>query len=211
MRATQTATKTAKNTPKGSGAVRIIGGEWRGRKLSVITSEGLRPTGDRVRETLFNWLMHKTYDIRCLDAFAGSGALGFEALSRGAKHCTFIEKSTPASKQLSSNLAMLKCTKATVLNQDCLTILKQPCNDPFDLIFLDPPFNKGLLAPCLEHLLTQQWLADHAYLYIEAEKDLHLPLSDQFAVLKHKTSGAVQSWLLCFSQQSVNEQEPPTC
>lgn len=157
------------------GQIRIIGGQWRGRKLPVRDSEGLRPTTDRVRETLFNWLMPVIQDARCLDCFAGSGALGLEALSRYASSATLIELDKANSRQLTENLSRLQAQDATVINTNTLTYLEQP-GTPFDIIFLDPPFRKDLLSNTVKLLEQNQWLADECWIYIESE--VESPLSD---------------------------------
>ena len=124
-----------------SGQIRIIGGLWRGRKLPVLNSEGLRPTTDRIKETLFNWLMFDVNERRCLDLFAGSGSLGFEALSRGASQVVMVEKDHQVAQQLSQNLARLPQAPATVVNTDAMRYLASSAT-PFDLVFLDPPFHQ---------------------------------------------------------------------
>lgn len=131
-----------KPKPVSMGQIRIIGGQWRGRKLPVRDSEGLRPTTDRVRETLFNWLMPVIRDANCLDCFAGSGALGIEALSRYAASATLIELDKHNARQLSENLAQLKIHNAQVINANTLTYLANS-GTPFDVVFLDPPFIKA--------------------------------------------------------------------
>lgn len=148
--------------------LRIIGGQWRSRRLSFPAIEGLRPTLDRIRETLFNWLQHEVEGARVLDAFAGSGALGFEALSRGAKEVFFLEKSSAAATQLKSNLTLLKATNAQVWTGDSLIWLEQNTTE-FDLVFLDPPFHQGLLQSAIELLE----LKAGALVYVEHEPELH--------------------------------------
>jgi 16S rRNA (guanine966-N2)-methyltransferase len=180
----------------GAGVVRIIGGDWRGRKLSFSSAQGLRPTGDRVRETLFNWLMYDIAGKNILDAFAGSGALGLEALSRSARYTTFIEKHTPAADNIRANLTTFQCDNAKVMNSDALTVLSNKAERAFDVVFLDPPFHKDLLQPSLEALQQHGWLADGAILYIEAERDLIMDISPLFSIRKHQQTGMVQSWLL---------------
>jgi len=134
-----------------SGQIRIIGGQWRGRKLPVPDSPGLRPTTDRVRETLFNWLAPSMVDARCLDCFAGSGALGLEALSRYAASATLIEMERGVARQLQQNLATLSATQGKVVNDNTLTFLNQS-GTPHDIVFVDPPFRKGLLDETLRLL-----------------------------------------------------------
>lgn len=155
-----------------TGSLRIIGGKWRGRKLPVLQAEGLRPTTDRVRETLFNWLQFELADARVLDLFAGSGALGLEALSRGASHCTFVEQHAPAAQQLNSNLTRLEVTdSARVQKADALAVLKQAPTVPFTVVFIDPPFRQQLLAQVLPLLSEQGWLAANAWVYVETERE----------------------------------------
>lgn len=158
----------------GSGQIRIIGGQWRGRKLPVPDSPGLRPTTDRVRETLFNWLAPHMVDARCLDCFAGSGALGLEALSRYAASATLLEMDRNVSRQLQQNLATLKAANARVVNTNSLTFLAQP-GTPHDVVFIDPPFRKGLLDETLHLLESNGWLADDALIYVESEVENGLP------------------------------------
>ena len=157
------------------GQVRIIGGKWRGRKLPVRDSEGLRPTTDRIKETLFNWLMPVIRDARCLDCFAGSGSLGFEALSRFAQNVTFIELDKQNAQLLTENKARLQADDATVITNSSLTVLSQQ-GTPFDVVFIDPPFRKGLLNETIQLLEKNQWLADESWIYVESEAES--PLTD---------------------------------
>nr|WP_318383426.1 16S rRNA (guanine(966)-N(2))-methyltransferase [uncultured Enterobacter sp.] len=157
-----------------SGQIRIIGGQWRGRKLPVPDSPGLRPTTDRVRETLFNWLAPSMVNARCLDCFAGSGALGLEALSRYASAATLLEMERGVAQQLSQNLATLKAANAKVVNTNTLSFLNQN-GTPHDIVFVDPPFRKGLLDETLRLLECNGWLADDALIYVESEVENGLP------------------------------------
>ncbi|CNI23256.1 16S rRNA m(2)G966-methyltransferase [Yersinia aldovae] len=171
--ATQSTTKrsTAKqSSSQSAGQIRIIGGKWRGRKLPVPDSPGLRPTTDRVRETLFNWLAPMIQGVRCLDCFAGSGALGLEALSRYANEAVLLEADRNVTKQLSSNLTLLQAENGLVVNTNSLQWLAEP-GQPFDLVFLDPPFRKGLLAETITLLEQHNWLTDEAWIYVEAEAE----------------------------------------
>ena len=163
-----------KPTSGGMGQIRIIGGQWRGRKLPVPDSPGLRPTTDRVRETLFNWLAPSMVDARCLDCFAGSGALGLEALSRYAASTTLLEMERSVAQQLQKNLATLNAAQGKVVNTNTLAFLAQP-GTPHDIIFVDPPFRKGLLEETLNLLETNGWLADSALIYVESEVENGLP------------------------------------
>lgn len=157
------------------GQIRIIGGKWRGRKLPVRDSEGLRPTTDRIKETLFNWLMPIIRDSRCLDCFAGSGALGFEALSRFAEAVTFIELDKHNAQLLIENKARLQADNATVVNNNSLNFLSQ-AGTPFEVVFIDPPFRKGLLNETIQLLEKNQWLAEESWVYVESEAES--PLTD---------------------------------
>lgn len=152
------------------GQIRIIGGKWRGRKLPVPDSDGLRPTTDRVRETLFNWLMPTIQGARCLDCFSGSGALGFEALSRYAGYATLIEHDRNVAKQLSANLALLQAENANVVQGSALQYLNE-AGTPFNVVFLDPPFRKGMLTEAIRLLETNGWLAEESWIYVEAESE----------------------------------------
>ena len=163
-----------KPTSGGSGQIRIIGGQWRGRKLPVPDSPGLRPTTDRVRETLFNWLAPSMVDARCLDCFAGSGALGLEALSRYAASATLLEMERHVAQQLQKNLATLKAEHGKVVNTNTLTYLNQS-GTPHDVVFIDPPFRKGLLEETLNLLEKNGWLADSALIYVESEVENGMP------------------------------------
>lgn len=157
------------------GQIRIIGGKWRGRKLPVRDSEGLRPTTDRIKETLFNWLMPIIREARCLDCFAGSGSLGFEALSRFADSVTFIELDKQNAQLLTENKARLQSDNANIINGNSLEILGQN-GTPFDVVFIDPPFRKGLLSDTIQLLEKNQWLADESWIYVESEAES--PLTD---------------------------------
>lgn len=163
-----------KKTNRPAGQIRIIGGQWRGRKLPVPDSPGLRPTTDRVRETLFNWLAPSMVDARCLDCFAGSGALGLEALSRYAASATLLEMERGVAHQLQQNLATLKATNGNVVNTNTLSYLAQK-GTPHDVVFIDPPFRKGLLEETLTLLENNGWLADDALIYVESEVENSLP------------------------------------
>ena len=153
-----------------SGQVRVVGGEWRGRKLAVPDAEGLRPTPDRVRETLFNWLQFSIAGKTCLDAFTGSGALAVEALSRGAVEVTAIERDIKVTKQLSKLLSPLAGERLKLINADALSWLEQQPAQPFEVVFLDPPFGLPLLEPVCQLLEKKGWLAEGALIYIEEAK-----------------------------------------
>ncbi|MHB1566370.1 MAG: 16S rRNA (guanine(966)-N(2))-methyltransferase RsmD [Acidiferrobacter sp.] len=155
--------------------VRIIGGRWRGRRLPVVTHSDLRPTPDRVRETVFNWLRPTLPGSRCLDLFAGTGALGFEALSRGAASVVFVEQQPAAAAALTAAAARLGAS-ATVLCTDALAVIGHAAEIPFDLVFLDPPFGQDLLAPAIATLCRLAIVKAGGFLYIETPRDRPLAL-----------------------------------
>ena len=161
----------AKPTPRGrEGSVRIIGGRWRGSRLPVPDAPGLRPTSDRARETLFNWLQPVLPGARVLDLFAGSGALGLEALSRGARQVLLVERDPRLAGSLQASVERLRAgDAATVARADALALLRTPLQGRFDVVFLDPPFEHGLWAAALAAL--PPWLADDAWLYLESPPD----------------------------------------
>ncbi|MDQ7728195.1 16S rRNA (guanine(966)-N(2))-methyltransferase RsmD [Halomonas sp. SpR8] len=166
------AQRTDKSSGKPLGKLRIIGGEFRRRQLPVLDSPGLRPTPDRVRETLFNWLGQQLYGQHVLDLFAGTGALGIEALSRGAARVEFVERDPRVAAQLSTNLASLNITASSAVHiNDVQAYLTQPAT-PYALVFLDPPFHQQLAAPCCAALERGGWLSDEAMVYLETETSL---------------------------------------
>jgi 16S rRNA (guanine966-N2)-methyltransferase len=171
--------------------LRIIGGEWRGRRIRFPRQPGIRPTPDRVRETLFNWLAPVVQGSLCLDLFAGSGALGLEALSRGAASATFIESDRLSAERLRETIATLVTERAVVLQADALRWLEgQP--QRFDLVFLDPPFGSGLAAEALRKLDSGGWLSPGAYVYLEAPaKDGAPALPASWTLHRSGKAGAV--------------------
>ncbi|QLF92909.1 16S rRNA (guanine(966)-N(2))-methyltransferase RsmD [Pseudomonas sp. ABC1] len=154
---------------RGEGHLRIIAGEWRSRRFSFPDAEGLRPTPDRVRETLFNWLAPYLPGASVLDPFAGSGALFLEALSRGASRALCLDLNGDAVASLRKHLQTLGCDNGQVQQDDALRYLDRPADSTFDLVFLDPPFNRDLLLPACEHLERNGWLAQNAWVYTESE------------------------------------------
>jgi len=151
-----------------SSSIRLIAGQWRGRRLPVINSLGLRPTTDRVRETVFNWLMHEIAGARCLDLFAGTGALGLECLSRGASEVQFVEADKRVAAALRENLLQLKVgEEAALVEANSLRFLRTVPRKPFDLVFLDPPFQSDLLPSAIELLQSDGWLSSQAIVYVE--------------------------------------------
>lgn len=182
--------KTGSNHKK-MGAIRIISGKHRGRKLPVLSAEGLRPTTDRVKETLFNWLMPYINQSNCLDCFAGAGSLGFEALSRGASNITLIELDKAAAKQLNTNKVLLNADNLKVVNTNVLQYLAQPADNKYDLVFIDPPFYKGLAEQACA-LLNNGWLNHNALIYVELESNSSsTSIPDQWTLLKEKVAGQV--------------------
>ena len=170
--------------------MRIIGGAWRSRRLSFPSSVDLRPTPDRVRETVFNWLIPKLSGAHCLDCFAGSGAFGFEALSRGAARAVLIEKHREVVETLRENSALLKTEAAEIVHADALQWLRGSA-EAFDIIFLDPPYASGLLGPCIELLDAQAWVKPNGMVYLEAPQGEMLPLPASWQLLRSKTAGQV--------------------
>lgn len=166
--------KTNNKTAYYPGQIRIIGGRWRGHKLLVTKKPGMRPTPDRVRETLFNWLAPVIKNARCLDCFAGSGALGLEALSRGAGSVTLLEQNYKVSIQLVKNLQILQTQQAQVITVNSLRWLAQQ-GDSFDVVFIDPPFRQNMIPQTINTLERYQRLANEASVYIETEADGHMP------------------------------------
>ncbi|BFM13877.1 16S rRNA (guanine(966)-N(2))-methyltransferase RsmD [Maricurvus nonylphenolicus] len=183
---------------KGRNFLRIIGGKWRGRKLAFPSIDGLRPTGDRIRETLFNWLTAELPGSQCLDLFAGSGALGLEALSRGAGQVTLLEKDSSAANQLRQHLTTLEASDGQVINSDSLTWLKQPAS-PVDIVFIDPPFQADLWQSVCEALENGGWLKAGSAIYIETPKDTLFSAPTNWQLHREKHSGQV-SYRLYFRE-----------
>ena len=176
-----------------AGSIRLIAGKHRGRKLPVLMAEGLRPTTDRVKETVFNWLMPYIHESICLDCFAGSGSLGFEAMSRGAEKVTLLELNKAAAKQLLQNKILLQANNVHVEQVDSLIFLQtsQQTLQIFDLVFIDPPFNKGL-AEKAARLLNASWLAKDALIYVEMESQgNNQKMPSNWRLLKEKVAGQV--------------------
>lgn len=177
---------------KPSGLVRIIAGKWRGRKISFPEVQGLRPTPDRVRETLFNWLQSVIGDARCLDLFAGSGALGFEAASRGAAHVDFVELDATAIEALQQNCLLLSADNCQLNKTKAQTFLNAS-NQSYDIVFIDPPFQADLWSEVTELLMNNKRLVDGAYVYLEYPKKQDLiGLPSQWQLLKEKVAGDVR-------------------
>lgn len=198
--------KTRKARPANS--LRIIAGQWRSRKLQFPDVEGLRPTADRVRETLFNWLQDRLPRAACLDLFAGSGACGMEALSRGARHVCFVEKSPVALQAIRHNLSLLQASGHHTVCEDSLTWLsrkEKASAEKFDIVFIDPPFAADLLECSAKALEDSGLLQEHALLYVELSTDMPLPpLPGNWLLRKSKRAGKVQFHL--FERQPVGAQ-----
>jgi len=181
-----------------TGRLRIIGGRWRGRRLPVAHQPGLRPTPDRVRETLFNWLAPCIAGSRCLDCFAGSGALGLEAASRGAAEVVMIERSRPLVRVLEANVADLAGADQNegliqVIHADALDWLARTAPVAFDICFLDPPFAAGLLGDATGLLATRAWLTPSALVYLEAARaDGFSSLPPGWTLRRDKNAGQVR-------------------
>lgn len=184
---------------------RIIAGQWRSRSLSFPDGESLRPTANRVRETLFNWLQMEIHGARCLDAFAGSGALGFEALSRGAAGVTSIELSPSAIQVIRGNAASLGTDALLTIQADALGWLaNRGRTAPFDLIFLDPPFKLDALARCCELIEAQGWLNAGGKVYLENAAPLEaVSLPPDWELLKSKKAGQVYYGLAAARSQGL--------
>lgn len=172
--------------------LRIIGGKWRSRKLGFTAAPGLRPTSDRIRETLFNWLSPIIHDARCADLFAGSGALGLEALSRGADHCNFIDTSSPALKQISQHLEALEAIQYGTCHLGSAEKFLSTVQEPLDVVFIDPPFGMGMVEPVCRRLSVSSVLAEEAWVYIENPRSEALPeLPKNWQLHRNKAAGDV--------------------
>ena len=182
-------TLTPNEKTKAPGAIRIISGRHKGRKLPVLDSIGLRPTTDRVKETLFNWLMFQINDKNCLDLFSASGSLDFEALSRKAKKVTKKKKEKKVYENLENSSKLLKDENIKIINTDALDFLKST-QESFDLIFLDPPFRKGILNEVFA-LLTPNIIPNNSLVYVEQEKENQSEPPSHFKLLKEGSAGQV--------------------
>lgn len=223
--------RTKKPLKKSESTIRIIAGQWRGRKLPVLDENGLRPTGDRLRETLFNWLMPYLHHARVWDLYAGTGALGLEALSRGAQSAVFIEYNSAVAQQLQNNLKLLNAQSsktAIVINNDCRQWLKQQSIQPLnangalsnkkdtptgkniridessrtDIVFVDPPFANNLWQSTIDHLEHHPSLSHTALIYIEKRKNDSCSPPPNWQLLKSKQTGSICAQLF---QRMKNE------
>ena len=182
--------------------MRIIGGTWRSRRLEFPACDGLRPTPDRVRETLFNWLQPWLPGAACLDLFAGSGVLGLEALSRGAGHAVLVEKDAHAAAALRASIALLQTQDAELVQADALTFLRGAAR-PFDIVFLDPPYHSDLLAGCCAQLEAGGWVRPGGLIYMEAHGEQDPVLPSAWSLLRSKRAGQVGYHL---ARRAGNEQ-----
>jgi len=183
-------------TKEKTGSVRIIAGEWRSRKLPVADVPGLRPTTDRVRETLFNWLQHSIVQARCLDLFAGTGALGFEAASRGAAEVLMIERDRKAFAGLQHAVEVLKTDRVKVIQADSLSWLEKT-DQIFDIIFFDPPFDQNLVPEILEKLMQSSCIKSGALIYLEEKQQAEETiLPETLQSVKQGKAGQVRYSLL---------------
>ncbi len=177
--------------------VRIIGGQWRGRKINFPALEEVRPTPDRVRETLFNWLAPYIVDANCLDLFAGSGALSFEALSRGAKYVVMADKSPVVVQQLRANSLALQANNIAIYETNVPQGLALSSEEPFDIVFLDPPFHQSLLKECAQWLEEKKLIHAQTFIYIEVERELKtLPIPAHWRILKSGKTQQIQYHLM---------------
>lgn len=174
------------------GELRIIGGDWRSRKLRFPDAGGVRPTPARTRETLFNWLAMHLPGSHCLDLFSGSGALGLEALSRGAASATLVDHTPALANALKDNLRVLGCTTGQVVCRDVSDYLRTRPEAPFDILFMDPPFRQGWLDQLLPLIEANGWLKPGGWLYVEHESELNtLPVPAGWQLHREKTAGQV--------------------
>ncbi|MCO4799188.1 MAG: 16S rRNA (guanine(966)-N(2))-methyltransferase RsmD [Colwelliaceae bacterium] len=191
MRKSRNQAPKGQQNAKATGSIRIIAGKHRGRKLPVLMTEGLRPTTDRVKETVFNWLMPYINQSNCLDCFAGAGSLGFEAHSRGAKQIDFIELDKNAAKQLQHNKILLNADNIDIHQANALSYLANTPSKRFDVVFIDPPFRKKLVDQTVS-LLANNWLENNALIYIEMEiENNQLSVPNNWGLLKEKIAGQV--------------------
>lgn len=178
--------------PANGGELTIIGGDWRSRKLRFPDAGGVRPTPARTRETLFNWLAHQVPGGHCLDLFSGSGALGLEALSRGATSATLVEHNRALAKALQQNLTLLNSSSAQVVLQAVEAFLARPAPEPFDLVFMDPPFRQGWLERLFPLLADNGWVTPGGWVYVEYESERASPVVPSgWRLHREKSAGQV--------------------
>jgi 16S rRNA (guanine966-N2)-methyltransferase len=201
--------KAVKSTNKPN-QLRIIGGQWRGRKLAIADVDGLRPTGDRIRETLFNWLQGDIVERHCLDLFAGSGALGLECLSRGAANVLLLEKHPTAAKQLRQHCERLETSNGKVVECDVLKWIASASKasgepiTPVDVAFIDPPFAANLWAAVIDSLESSDILSPTAIIYIESPKEQVINTPPHWEMTKEKRTGQI-----CYRLFQRHQINPP--
>ena len=173
------------------GEIRIIGGKWKGNKIYFNLNDDLRPTPDRAKETLFNWLGQDLNEMHCLDLFSGTGALGLEALSRGAKKVTFVEKNKDYLQKIKKvYLEMSQKEDCDFYCAECLEwVQNKSSKAKYDLIFIDPPFNKNLIDNLLSNILSRELLSESGKIYFEFEKKLDLKIPESLDLKKKKSLG----------------------
>jgi 16S rRNA (guanine966-N2)-methyltransferase len=193
-----------RNAGRVQGSVRIIAGEWRGRRIAIPDGTSVRPTPDRVRETVFNWLRDSLAGSRCLDLYAGTGVLGLEALSRGAAEAWLVEQNAALIAALQATAAKLGAAPK-IVRRDALAFLREPPGARFDVVFLDPPYSEPL-APLLESL--PRWLAPQASVYVERPRSAGLPSVPGAEWLKRSYAGAVEYGLLRFVEATMPGNPP---
>lgn len=185
-------TRKKPTSQESSGDLRIIGGDWRSRKLRFPDAGGVRPTPARTRETLFNWLSFYVAGSDCLDLFSGSGALGLEALSRGAADATFVDNNATLSTALRGNLRLLGSESGTVACTGADTYLSKRTRQPFDIIFMDPPFRQDWLTTLLPLVHDQGWVKPGGWVYVEHEREMQAPTTPaSWRLHRQKTAGQV--------------------
>jgi len=177
-------------------SLRIIGGKFRHRQIKFYPYSGLRPTANRTRESLFNWLQGDINGASVLDLFSGSGALGFEALSRGAREVVMVENQWAVYKCLNSNIQALNAPAIRVINEDAISYLGGGEIQKFDIIFLDPPFNQGLIGKCCQLIHQHGWINPNSLIYLEAERQLDpLPIPNSWKILRSNSTNEVGYYL----------------
>ena len=202
--------KSSKNSKKSTlSQVRIIGGQHKRRTVSFIDADGLRPTPDRLRETIFNWLLMDIHDARVLDSCAGSGVLGFEALSRGAAHCTFIEANLLQAEQLNQSADQLRLDPASyqIIYGAAEQVLAKntAINTPFNIVFIDPPYAQNLWQPILTALISRSLINSDTLIYLEADKELTQPLSELAELLHDDLTAQGFSTFDCVKHTKVGQ------
>ena len=196
--------KSAKNN-----RVRIIGGDWRGRRLDVADVPGLRPSGDRCRETLFNWLQPWIVAADCADLFAGTGALGFEAASRGAASVLMVEKHPRAFEVLTQSAEQLQAEQVRLYAGGAMSLIENLPADSLDLVFVDPPFDSNLGGPALERLDRQGCVRRGGFVYVESPASAQIIAPDEWSVWRDQQMGEVRMQL--FRRQLADDERnfPP--